>query len=174
MNLDAKEFNEAQAEPELVVFAEAEHQDGGDGDLAEAVVAPNGEDAVTANAGVSGSSAGEGATNAGDGVDDHQIEKGRRLNFFAAPYMLKLRFKEDLVPVSLTKETAGKDMLWQKTYGAYLCKLKKANYGELFTCLEAENTASLIVPIGTNEDGGEVHQPEPTVVATEESKAVPV
>ena len=66
--------------------------------------------------------------------------------------MLKLKFNQDLIPVNFNKETAGKDMLWQKTYGAYLCKLKKSNYGEEFTCLEAENLASLVVPISTTED----------------------
>ena len=60
--------------------------------------------------------------------------------------MLKLRFEQDLVPVCLTKETAGKDLLWQRTYGAYLVKLKKANYGEFFTKLEPENQAALIIP----------------------------
>ena len=60
--------------------------------------------------------------------------------------MLKLNFKQDLVPVNLTKETAGKNMIWQKTYGAYLIKLKKANYGEEFTDLEPENQANLLVP----------------------------
>ena len=47
----------------------------------------------------------------------------------------------------MTKENAGKDLIWQSTYGAYLCKLKKVNYGEFFTNLEADNQASLVVPI---------------------------
>ena len=54
---------------------------------------------------------------------------GRCIDFFAAPYSLKLHLNEDLVPVSLDKETAGKDLLWQRTYGAYLIKLKKVNHG---------------------------------------------
>ena len=61
--------------------------------------------------------------------------------------MIKFRFNQDLIPVNLTKETAGKDMIWQRTYGAYLIKLKKANYGEFFTNLEPENQDSLVVPL---------------------------
>ena len=37
---------------------------------------------------------------------------GKRLDFFAAPYILKLQFNQDLLPVSLNKENAGKDMIW--------------------------------------------------------------
>ena len=66
--------------------------------------------------------------------------------------MLKLRFNQDLVPVNLTKENAGKDMIWQKTYGAYLCRLKKANHGEEFTDLDPDSQQSLIVPF-EDQDG---------------------
>ena len=69
------------------------------------------------------------------------------MDFFSAPYMIKFRFNQDLIPCNLTKETAGKDMIWQRTYGAYLIKLKKANYGEFFTDLEPDNQDSLVVPI---------------------------
>ena len=61
--------------------------------------------------------------------------------------MIKFRFNQDLIPCNLTKETAGKDMIWQRTYGAYLIKLKKANFGEFFTDLEPDNQDSLVVPI---------------------------
>ena len=75
------------------------------------------------------------------------MTSGRRLDFFAAPYMLKLKLNQDLVPGNLSKENGGKDLIWQSTYGAYLCKLKKVNYGEFFTDIDAENQASLVVPI---------------------------
>ena len=86
--------------------------------------------------------------------------------------MLKVKFNQDLIPVNFNKETAGKDMLWQKTYGAYLCKLKKSNYGEEFTCLEAENLASLVVPISTTEDVENNTTPAANTT-TEETKTQP-
>ena len=78
---------------------------------------------------------------------DNKPPEGRRLYFFAAPYMLKLKFNQGLIPVQLTNENAGKNLLWQRTYGAYLCKLKKANYGEHFTGIEEEEQDALVVPI---------------------------
>ena len=44
--------------------------------------------------------------------DAAEKESVRRLDFYAAPYMLKLRFNEDLIPANMTKETAGKDFIW--------------------------------------------------------------
>jgi len=49
------------------------------------------------------------------------------------------------VPVQLTKETEGKEILWQRSYSAYLIKLRKVNFGEFFTGLEPENQQSLVV-----------------------------
>lgn len=37
------------------------------------------------------------------------------------------------------KESVGKEIVWQKWYGAYLIKLKKVNFGEEFTGFEPEN-----------------------------------
>ena len=84
---------------------------------------------------------------------------GRCVDFFAAPYMLKLRFEQDLVPVCLSKESGGKDLLWQRTYGAYLIKLKKANAGEFFTNFEPENQERLVVPFEAMPVKAEVRVP---------------
>ena len=43
--------------------------------------------------------------------------------------MLKLKLNEDLVPAMLTKDGEGKEIVWQRWYGAYLIKLRKVNYG---------------------------------------------
>ena len=90
--------------------------------------------------------------------------------------MLKLKFNQDLIPVNLTKETAGKDMVWQRTYGAYLCKFRKANYGEFFTNLEEENLESLVIPFENDNmvEGAPSAGDAPPVSATqpEESKLV--
>ena len=74
----------------------------------------------------------------GENAAENRPQEGRRLYFFAAPYMLKLKLNQGLIPVQMNKENAGKNMLWQRTYGAYLCKLKKANYGEHFTGIEED------------------------------------
>jgi len=46
----------------------------------------------------------------------------------------------------------GKELLWQRSYSAYLIKLKKQNHGEFFTDTELETQQSLVVPI-QHEDG---------------------
>ena len=88
--------------------------------------------------------------------------------------MIKFRFNQDLIPVNLTKETAGKDMIWQRTYGAYLIKLKKANYGEFFTDLEPENQDALVVPLDdtdlANAAAANVTQPPTAETATNEEE----
>ena len=95
VNLDKKEFNAEQAEPEVIITPL-------DSELADAA---NNEE-----------------------VNSTQLG-GRCVDFFAAPYMLKLKLNEDLVPAMLTKDGEGKEIVWQRWYGAYLIKLRKVNYG---------------------------------------------
>ena len=56
------------------------------------------------------------------------------------------------MPVHLTKETAGKDMIYQKSYGAYLIKIKKAEEGQEFTGLDPEDQEALLIPLEGEED----------------------
>ena len=85
VNLDAKEFNEAQAEPELIVVPSAL---GNQEEDKEAVTAE--EATPTSEAAVTEEPA-EG--------DVAEGTSGRRLDFYAAPYMLKLMLEQDLIPV---------------------------------------------------------------------------
>ena len=66
-------------------------------------------------------------------------------------------------------------MVWQRTYGAYLCKFRKANYGEFFTNLEEENLESLVISFeNDNMVEGEpaVDAPQLSATESEESKLI--
>lgn len=143
INLDKKEFNQAQAEPELVIT----------GDTVSVSTAEVTESESPATDTPQAEEGKEAATIAKEANVESEVEESaRRIDFYAAPYMLKLRLNQDMVPVTLNKENGGKDLLWQKTYGAYLCRIQKKNFGEEFTGLEPDELASLVIPIEHEEE----------------------
>ena len=75
------------------------------------------------------------------------VYEGTMFEFFADPYLLRLKFNEQIVNMNL--DESPNDLVWNQQ--SYLCRLKKMNYKQPFTGFDTEEDAKKMIFITIEE-----------------------